>query len=343
MSVSYTWVGWNRQKRLYDATLAAGIVSYLAAFLAIGKFALASPPTDEALIIRALGSCALVMLHAVLWIGPLARINPRFLPLLFNRRHLGVATFLVGLAHALLTIGYYHGFGGINPLLSLLTSNTNFTSLRAFPFEILGVLALAILFLMAATSHDFWNRTLGPRAWKTLHMSVYLAYALLIMHVALGAMQSERTGWVAALLITGALTTTALHLRTGSRELSRDARQPAPDADNFIDACAVDEVPESRAKVVCLRGKERIAVFKHQGRFSAVGNVCAHQGGPLGEGKIIDGCITCPWHGWQYRPHDGCSPPPFSEKIPTYELRIRGGRIQVNPTPNPPGTPVTPA
>ena len=29
--------------------------------------------------------------------------------------------------------------------------------------------------------------------------------------------------------------------------------------------------------------------------------------GPLGEGKIVDGCITCPWHGFQYRPQDGCT------------------------------------
>jgi nitrite reductase/ring-hydroxylating ferredoxin subunit len=29
------------------------------------------------------------------------------------------------------------------------------------------------------------------------------------------------------------------------------------------------------------------------------------QNGPLGEGRIVDGCITCPWHGYQYRPDTG--------------------------------------
>mgnify|MGYP003753304843 CR=1 FL=1 len=46
-------------------------------------------------------------------------------------------------------------------------------------------------------------------------------------------------------------------------------------------------------------------------------NVCKHQMGPLGEGKIIDGCITCPWHGYQYLPANGQSPPPFTEMVKT--------------------------
>ena len=76
---------------------------------------------------------------------------------------------------------------------------------------------------------------------------------------------------------------------------------------------------------------------------SAVTNICANQGGPLGEGKVVDGCITCPWHGWQYRPQDGRSPPPFTEKIVTYQVRIVAGRVEVDPTPLAPGTAVEPA
>jgi hypothetical protein len=58
------------------------------------------------LLIRALGTCAFLLLHLVLCIGPLARFDRRFLPLLYNRRHLGVATFLVGLFHGALATGY---------------------------------------------------------------------------------------------------------------------------------------------------------------------------------------------------------------------------------------------
>jgi nitrite reductase/ring-hydroxylating ferredoxin subunit len=59
-----------------------------------------------------------------------------------------------------------------------------------------------------------------------------------------------------------------------------------------------------------------VAIFKYDGKISAISNVCQHQNGPLGEGKIIDGLVTCPWHGFQYCPHDGASPEPFKEKVP---------------------------
>lgn len=346
MSTTYTAIGWTRHKKRYDAVMLAGIGLYLAVFIAGGAM-LFRPPGEMALpvlAIRALGTCAIVMLHVVLWIGPLARLDRRFLPLLFNRRHLGVATFLVGLGHASLAVTFYHGFGNVNALLSLLTSNTAYGSLSRLPFETPGIAALLILFLMAATSHDFWLRNLSPRAWKRLHMLVYAAYALLIAHVALGALQHERSPVYPALLAGGASITIALHLITGTREVRKDHAGPRPAAaDGFVDVACVDDIPERRAVVVSLPSRERIAVFRYDGKVSAVTNVCAHQGGPLGEGKIIDGCITCPWHGWQYRPGDGCSPPPFTERIPTYEVRISGRRVLVNPEARPRGTPVEPA
>jgi nitrite reductase/ring-hydroxylating ferredoxin subunit len=92
-----------------------------------------------------------------------------------------------------------------------------------------------------------------------------------------------------------------------------------------VDVCAVDEIPENRAKIGLVAG-ERVAVFRYQGMISAVSNVCRHQNGPLGEGKIIDGCITCPWHGYQYRPDTGSSPPPYTDTIPTFRVRVNTRR-----------------
>jgi nitrite reductase/ring-hydroxylating ferredoxin subunit len=66
--------------------------------------------------------------------------------------------------------------------------------------------------------------------------------------------------------------------------------------------------------------------------------VCAHQGGPLGEGRIIDGCVTCPWHGYQYLPCCGRSPPPFNERIATHRVRIENGRVLIEVAALPPGT-----
>ncbi|MBL8763419.1 MAG: ferric reductase-like transmembrane domain-containing protein [Phycisphaerae bacterium] len=347
MSASYTGIGWNRQKRIYDAVMIASIVIFLGAFYGLGRV-LFRPPhdaTDETLLIRGLGSCAIIMLHIVLWIGPLARLQPRLAPLLYNRRHLGVGTFVLGLCHAAFATVQFHGFGNVNPLVSLLTSNTQYGSLARFPFEVLGLAALLILFLMAATSHDFWNRNLTPRFWKSLHMCVYGAYALLVAHVSLGTLQQERSPLILATVGVSVAVTIGLHLAGARREARTDrgSEPAAGDSGPWIDAGPAADLPMDRARIVCARGGERIAVFRHAGGVSAVSNVCRHQGGPLGEGKIVDGCVTCPWHGWQYRPGDGCSPPPFKERVETYRVRIVAGRVRVNPTALAPGTPVEPA
>ncbi|GMV25149.1 MAG: hypothetical protein AMXMBFR58_11800 [Phycisphaerae bacterium] len=347
MSVGYTAIQWSRHKRVYDGIAASAAAIWMAAFLLLGKarWTGSHAVSDEILLIRATGSCAIALLHVILVIGPLARLNRRFLPLLYNRRHLGVMTFLIALLHAILVTGYYHGFGVLNPLLSLLSSSTNFASLRSFPFELPGLLALIILFLMAATSHDFWLRNLSATTWKRLHMLVYAAYGLLIAHVGLGALQNETAPLAPSLMFAGVLTVSTLHLLAGTGEVVKD-RGSAPivnDNDSWIDVGAPHDIPLNRARTVCASGGERIAIFRHENTISAVTNVCAHQGGPLGEGNIIDGCITCPWHGWQYRASDGCSPPPFTEKIATYQVRIIAGRVQVSTKALPPGTAVEPA
>lgn len=52
----------------------------------------------------------------------------------------------------------------------------------------------------------------------------------------------------------------------------------------------------------------------------------------------MNGCITCPWHGFQYKAGNGCSPPPFTEVLLTYPVRIVGDTIWLSPIALPPGT-----
>ncbi len=344
MSNAYRVVNWSPAKRAYDIALIAGVVLYLAVFVVVGKTVWTGDRaiSDPILILRALGTCAFLMLHIILCIGPLARLDKRFLPLLYNRRHFGVATFLVAFLHGLLVLGWYHGFGVITPFESLLTSSTQYSSLSAFPFEILGVIALVILFLMAATSHDFWLHNLSPTTWKRLHMLVYPAYALLVLHVALGALISEKSLAYPLLLLAGVIVVVGLHLMAGRRETRRDRGEVNVEAE-WVDVGSVDDIREGRAMTVCLPGKERVAVYRYGRKISALTNVCVHQGGPLGEGKIVDGCVTCPWHGYQYQPHNGQSPPPFTEKIATFRVKLNGRRILLDPSPLPAGTTVEPA
>jgi nitrite reductase/ring-hydroxylating ferredoxin subunit len=60
-------------------------------------------------------------------------------------------------------------------------------------------------------------------------------------------------------------------------------------------------------------------------------NVCAHAGGPLNEGKLVDDCIECPWHGSRYRLTDGFAKRgPTVYDQPSYEVRsAEGGGYEV--------------
>lgn len=338
MSLRYIAVNWNRQKRIYDAILVGGVLGSVGLF-ALVTVAAHPDATAETALIRGLGFTGFLLLNLILAIGPLARLDPRFLPLLYNRRHLGVALGLLGVAHATFALLQYHALGNLDPLVSLITSNPDLDSVAGFPFELFGILALMIIFLMAATSHDYWLSVLTPPLWKRLHMLVYLAYVALVVHIALGLLQQERHPLYLGFLITSALTIGGLHLAAALRERPGD-RLPKPGA-HWVDVGAADRIAESRAIVGVVAG-ERVAVFRHQGKLSCVSNVCKHQNGPLGEGRIIDGCITCPWHGYQYRPDSGTSPPPFNDSVPTFNLTVVNGRVMVDPRPNAAGTWVEP-
>lgn len=344
MSHSYRAIDWNRQKRLYDLTVVGVLVLGLAAFIGVSLWV--SPHfTAETLLLRGLAVSSLLLLHVILSIGPLARIDPRFLPMLYNRRHLGVTLFVLALAHGALSLVQFHALGDENPFVSVFTAYRSDyrvvaegrVNLAHFPFEPFGLFALFILFVMAATSHDFWLRNMGASFWKTLHLGVYAAYGLVLAHVAFGVLQSERSLLYPLLLAAGFGTVAGLHLVAAYREGCADKAKSRAGADGFWEACGVGEVQEGRGKVIVARG-HRVALFRHEGRIFATSNVCRHQGGPLGEGRIVDGCITCPWHGWNYQPGDGCSPPPFQEIIATYETRIIGDRVWVKGIPNPMGT-----
>ncbi|MFK8019178.1 MAG: Rieske 2Fe-2S domain-containing protein [Pseudomonadales bacterium] len=351
MSHGYVAVQWSRKKAIYDGSVWLGVVLYVAVFMGIsaathsGVEAL-SPMT---LLIRAFATCAFLMLTIILCIGPLARLDTRFLPLLYNRRHFGVSMFIVALAHAVLAIIWYHSFGVENPLVSVFTSPGSFEAISDFPFQRFGVFALLILFVMAATSHDFWNANLGAPFWKALHMGVYLAYALLVVHVASGAMLQAQTGLLASMVYGSVLMVGSLHLLAMYKSRAVDTQvdgnaEGKSESAQWLVVGSWRDIPDNQAITVQVGSDERVAIFRYeQSKLAAVSNVCQHQNGPLGEGRVIDGSITCPWHGFQYRPEDGCSPAPFTEKIATYELKLEGEQVLLNPSPLPEGSarPVT--
>lgn len=334
MAHAYKAIQWTPFKKSFDFFLAVGVIAFVAIFVTT---AFASFPGQHVamiqIFIRAFGAAAFALLTLILAIGPLARLSVRFLPLLYNRRHLGVTCFGLALAHGALVLFWYHGFSSVNPFISLLISNPRYTSIQGFPFESLGLLALLLLFVLAATSHDFWNKNLGPGLWKAIHMSGYLAYALIVGHVLFGAVQDEKGLAYAGAVGASAVLVASLQVLTGHREARRDRLIETPNSEGWLRVANASEIPDGRAKIIMPPRGERIAVFSHAGNIYAVSNVCRHQGGPLGEGPVIDGCVTCPWHGFQFRLSDGRAPAPYADRVATYRTCVIDGVVFVHPTP----------
>jgi nitrite reductase/ring-hydroxylating ferredoxin subunit len=256
--------------------------------------------------------------------------------LLYNRRHLGVLTAAVAVTHAYAALDWYFSYGPYDRFEMLLRGNTSFLQAHGFPFELFGIFSLLVLLLLAATSHDFWLRFLTPPVWKALHMALYAAYLSVVVHISLGALQAAQNPLLAVVVLLCATGVAALHVAASRRPLT------APMVDGWIYAGTADEIEEDHGIVITPPDAEPIAIFRHAGKLSAVTNLCAHQNGPLGEGRVIDGCITCPWHGYQYRLDDGQAPPPYTEALATFHLRVVDGHVWIDPEPNLPGTFVAP-
>lgn len=81
-----------------------------------------------------------------------------------------------------------------------------------------------------------------------------------------------------------------------------------------------------------------VLIVRQRDRLYALANRCNHRGGPLHEGELGEGCVTCPWHGSRFMLEDGAvDRGPASSPQPVYAARARDGRIEVrqltDPTP----------
>src|SRR5256884_1720986 len=148
MSAGFRAVQWNRAKLVYDGILLAAVVLYIGAYLTLVYWL--DPPKDQPaaidLRIRAFGTCAFFMLTVILSIGPLARLDRRFLRLLYNRRHFGVLTFLVASTHVTLMLDWYWVQNALPNLAAELTRWADYGKFIGFPFKVLGIGALLIMF-----------------------------------------------------------------------------------------------------------------------------------------------------------------------------------------------------
>lgn len=97
----------------------------------------------------------------------------------------------------------------------------------------------------------------------------------------------------------------------------------------WTDAMADSDLPEGSMRAAQVEGRT-ILLSRQGGRVSAMEDACAHAGGPLHEGTLEAGVVTCPWHGSRFRVADGsCVRGPSTFPQLRLEARARDGRIQV--------------
>lgn len=98
----------------------------------------------------------------------------------------------------------------------------------------------------------------------------------------------------------------------------------------FVRVAQVSDVKEGTAKVFTV-GETRIALCHAEGHFYAIADVCTHDGGPLGEGELVDCQIECPRHGARFDVKTGkalCLPAVVG--VPTYKVEVEDGSVYIN-------------
>jgi len=100
-------------------------------------------------------------------------------------------------------------------------------------------------------------------------------------------------------------------------------------SDDFVAVIDEKELVEGKLTRVDVSGIP--AVLLKQGRsIYAIGATCTHLGGPLDEGSVKDGVVTCPWHGSSFCMADGSvvnGPAVYAQ--PTFAVRVRAGNVEL--------------
>ena len=74
-----------------------------------------------------------------------------------------------------------------------------------------------------------------------------------------------------------------------------------------------------------------IAVFAEGEHLYALDNACRHNGAPLDDGFVDDGCVVCPWHGWTYQLASGRQVVLFGTYpgLRTYPVAVDGDEVSI--------------
>ena len=178
-----------------------------------------------------------------------------------------------------------------------------------------------------------WSDTYGEDRRIGFAHLIFNQVALTSYIASLAARRSGRRGLGKLLGLAGAGAVSAGAYLGGHLSLSRGigvnqtAFEDGPSDWTFL--CAEDELVDGRPQKFDL-GQVGIFVLKDGARLYALSDRCSHLSGPLHEGEVADGCVTCPWHGSRFRLHDGSVVRgPATDPQPVYETRMVDGRVEV--------------
>jgi nitrite reductase/ring-hydroxylating ferredoxin subunit len=97
-----------------------------------------------------------------------------------------------------------------------------------------------------------------------------------------------------------------------------------------VRAASLAEVAPGQPTLVTLNGT-RVVLARVGAEVYALGDTCAHQGGPLAEGKLSGTRLACPWHGWMYDVRTGaCLFPGRGAAVPSYPARVEADTVWVD-------------
>ena len=96
----------------------------------------------------------------------------------------------------------------------------------------------------------------------------------------------------------------------------------------FVKVIAAANLPPGGCKEVAVGGKA-VALFNVEGSFHAIGNMCVHRGGPLGQGMLEGQNVWCPWHAWTYDVTTGVSTVNPEIRVPRYDVKVEDGDVLV--------------
>lgn len=97
--------------------------------------------------------------------------------------------------------------------------------------------------------------------------------------------------------------------------------------ENWIKVCAVEDIPLMGARVVKREACD-IALFRDgSDQVYALRDKCPHKGGPLSQGIVSRGRVTCPLHGMSINLNDGKAVLPDEGCTVPYQVKVDQGIV----------------